>query len=263
MKNLALLLFWLSLLTFVACGGANGPSNPPPSLNASYSFIANSAIAGTNIFTFGGPVQTDPSGNVTANLGIASLAPTNTCFPAGTAISFTGTLNAAGQLALTSAPVAGQVISLTSTVSTDGNNLITTASYTVTGGCLAGDHGRLFVSRMLTGPFTGAFLAGGSLINVTMNFGPMGMPAANGDFPVNATASFTNATGCGFASASTSSGAQNGLAVGFTMASNVAGSSLTFNGTTIDQSGVQFSGQVVVSGGPCDQAKAQVTLKRS
>jgi hypothetical protein len=128
----------------LGCGGSsstttmtNLPANVPV-LNGSYSFIALSRNAGTNIFTFGGPIQTDASGHVTANFGVtsvASAASTNTCFPAGSAGSFTGTLSPQGQLALSSVAINGQTISVTATVSTDGNNFFKgTSSYTIAGG---------------------------------------------------------------------------------------------------------------------------------
>jgi hypothetical protein len=85
--KLALRFFpFLSALLMLGCGGSTTPMTNPlngnaPTLNGSYSFIAGSQIAETNIFTFGGPIQTDANGHVTANFGVTSVAPTNTCFP--------------------------------------------------------------------------------------------------------------------------------------------------------------------------------------
>jgi hypothetical protein len=254
----------------LGCGGSsstttmtNLPANVPV-LNGSYSFIALSRNAGTNIFTFGGPIQTDASGHVTANFGVTSVAPTNTCFPAGSAGSFTGMLSPQGQLALTSVVINGQTISMTATVSTDGNNFFTgTSSYTIAGGCLAGDNGTLFISRLLTGPFTGSFLTTGGLVGVTVTFGQPGLPNADTSFPLTGSATFSNTAGCGgFTTGTLTSGAQPGLEVAFTLASNPAGSTISFNGGILDGSGLQFMGGFVITGGPCDGNKGQVTLKK-
>jgi hypothetical protein len=141
MKLALRFLTCLSVSAMLGCGGGSITKTNPgntPTINGSYSFIALSKNAGTNIFTFGGPIQTDASGHVTANFGVtsvASAASTNTCFPAGSAGSFTGTLSPQGQLALSSVAINGQTISVTATVSTDGNNFFKgTSSYTIAGG---------------------------------------------------------------------------------------------------------------------------------
>src|SRR6476646_3137800 len=220
------------------------PPGNSPTLNGSFSFIAGSHKAGTNIFTFGGPIQTDSNGHVTANFGVTSVGSTNTCFPAGSAGSFTGTLSPQGQLSLTSVAINGQTISVTGTISIDGNNFFGgRPGYTITGGCLGGDHGTFFVSRLLTGPFTGSFLTTNGLVGATVTFGPPGLPNADTSFPLTGTATFSNTAGCGgFTTATMTNGTQPGLIVAFTMATDVAGTTISFNGTTIDGSGLQFVG---------------------
>jgi hypothetical protein len=267
------LRFLLCLFSALILGCGSGSSSSTmtnrsanaPALNGSYSFIALSRNAGTNIFTFGGPIQTDASGHVTANFGVTSIAPTNTCFPAGSAGSFTGTLSPQGQLALSSVVINGQTISVTATVSTDGNNFFRgTSSYTITGGCLAGDSGSLFISRLLTGTFTGSFLASGGLIGVTVNFGPPGLPAADTSLPLTGSATFSNTAGCGgFTTATLTSGTQPGFLAAFTLATNLPGNTISFSGSTLDGTGLQFMGSFAITGGPCDGSKGQVTLKRT
>lgn len=248
-------------------GGAKMPTSTgnPVALNGSYSFIALSQNSGTNIFTLGGPIQTDSSGHVTANFGVTSVGTTNTCFPAGSAGTFTGTLDSQGQLSLTSGAINGQTISLTGSVSTDGNNFFGgRPSYTITGGCLAGDHGTFFVSRLLTGSFTGSFLTTNGLVDVTVAFGPPGMPNPDTSFPLTGTATFSNTAGCGgFSTATVTTGAEPGLSAAFTLATNLAGNTISFTGGTGDSSGLQFIGSFAVTGGPCDGSKGQVTLKRA
>ncbi len=251
----------------LGCGGTKMTTSTgnPPSLNGSFSFIAGSQNAGTNIFTFGGPIQTDSSGHVTANFGVTSIAPTNTCFPAGSAGSFSGTLNPQGQLSLSSVAINGQTISVTANISTDGNNFfLGNSTYTISGGCLAGNHGTLFVSRLLTGAFIGSFLTTGGLVAVTVNFGPPGMPAADTSFPLTGSATFSNTAGCGgFTTATLTTGTQPGLAAAFTLATNLAGNTIIFSGGTGDESGLQFIGTFAITGGPCDGSSGQVTLKRT
>lgn len=267
MKLVVRFLSYLLVSAILGCGSTtmtNIPGNVPV-LNGSYSFIALSRNAGTNIFTFGGPIQTDANGHVTANFGVTSVAPTNTCFPAGSAGSFTGTLSPQGQLALSSVVINGQTISMTATVSTDGNNFLGgNTSYTITGGCLAGDSGSLFISRLLTGPFTGSFLTTSGLVGVTVNFGPPGLPAPDTSFPLTGSATFSNTAGCGgFTTATLTNGTQPGLQVSFILVSNPASNTISFNGTTIDGTGLQFVGGFAITGGPCDGDKGQVTLKKT
>ena len=257
----------LLVSVIIGCGSTT-ITNPPgnsPTLNGSYSFIGLSQNSGTNIFTLGGPIQTDLSGHVTANFGVTSVASTNTCFPAGSAGSFTGTLGPQGQLSLTSGAINGQTISITGTVSTDGNNLISgRPGYTITGGCLGGDHGTFFVSRLLTGSFTGSFLTTNGLVSATVNFGPPGLPNADTSFPLTGTATFSHTTGCGgFTTATMTNGTQPGLNVSITLNTNLAGTPINFSGTTIDESGVQFVGRFAISGGPGNGRNGQVTRKRS
>lgn len=270
MKLVLQFFLFLSALLILSCGGTTTPmtntlSGNAPTLNGSYSFIALSQKAGTNIFTFGGPIQTDASGHVTGNFGITSVAPTNTCFPAGSTVSFTGTLSTQGQLSLTSSAINGQTISMSASVSTDGNNFVGgKTSYSITGGCLGGDSGTLFITRLLTGTFTGSFLTTNGLVGVTVSFGLPGMPNPDTSFPLTGSATFTNTAGCGgFTTATLTTGAEPGLAAAFTLASNPAGSTISFSGGTLDGSGMQFIGGFTVTGGPCDGSNGQVTLKRS
>lgn len=264
MKLVVRFLSCLLVSAILGCGSGTitNPRGNPPALNGSYSFIALSKNAGTNIFTFGGPIQTDTNGHVTANFGVTSVGSTNTCFPAGSAGSFTGTLSPQGQLSLTSGAINGQTISVTGTISTDGNNLFTgRPSYTITGGCLGGDNGSLFVSTLLTGPFTGSFLATGGLIGVTVTFGPPGLPNPDTSFPLTGTATFTNTAGCGgFTTATLTSGAEPGLQAAFTMATNLPGNTISFTGGADGQG---FGGSFAITGGPCNGSSGQVTLKRS
>ncbi len=258
---------FLVILTLLAngCGSSTMNQPPvanPPSLSGGFSFNGTSQNASTNTIFIGGTLQSSGS-NVSGTMGITTNPGITTCFPAGSSAAFTGTINGQGQLMLTSAPIAGQVITLTAMVTNDGN-FFSNAAYSVSGGCLGGDQGRVFVSHLLSGTYTGSFFAGGSLVNVSVNFGQPGMPTITGSFPLTAGATFTNTASCGgFSSAGTEGGAQSGLAVGFTMTSNVPGTILMFNGTSIDSSGTMFSGTVGIVGGPCDATQTPITLRKA
>ena len=259
-------LTFLFLLVVIGCGGGT-MTQPPvafnaPPLSGSFSFIGTSQNSNTTTIFVGGALQRDSSGQVSGTMGITTNPNVTTCFPAGSNAAFSGTINGQGQLMLTSAPVAGQVITLNATVSSDGN-FFSKSTYSVAGGCLGGDQGGVFASHLLNGTYTGSFFAGGSLVNVSVNFGQPGMPSATGTFPITAGATFTNTAPCGGFSSAGTEGAQSGLAVGFTLASNVAGTSLTFSGTSIDSSGTMFSGSVAIVGGPCDTTQAAITLKKT
>jgi hypothetical protein len=266
MKKPALCLCCLFALFIVACGGGNNmmmqqqPPVPFTPLNGSFGFIAGSQVTNTNTFTVGGTLQTDAKGNVSGVLGIASIVPTNSCFSAGTTASFTGMISQ-GRLTLTSAAINGQMVNLAVTVSSDGN-FFSNGSFTVTGGCLNGDHGMVSATRLVTGAYTGTFALNGNMVNVTVNFNQPGIPGPDGSFAITAGATFTNNSACGFTSAGTESGAQSGLAVGFTMASNAA-SIFNFVGNSVDTSATMISGSFGVFSGPCDQMKGTVTLKKS
>lgn len=259
-------LSFLFLVLVIGCGGGT-MTQPPvafnsPPLSGSFSFDGTSQNANTNTIFVGGALQSDSGGHVSGTMGITTNPNVTTCFPEGSSAAFTGTLDGQGRLMLTSAPVAGQVITLGAMVSSDGN-FISNATYSVTGGCLSGDMGGVFVSHLLNGTYTGSFFAGGNLISLSADFGLPGMPSTTGSFPLNPTATFSNTAACGgFTSASTASGAQSGLAVGFNMTPNVANTTLTFSGTSIDSSGTMFSGTVAIAGGPCDATQAPVTLKK-
>jgi hypothetical protein len=266
MKLVVRFLLYLLVSAILGCGGGSttmtNSGGKSPTLNGSYSFIALSKNAGTNIFTFGGPIQTDTSSHVTGNFGVTSVGSTNTCFPAGSAGSFTGTLSPQGQLALTSVAINGQTISVTGTMSTDGFNVFSgRPSYTITGGCLGGDNGSLFVSTLLSGSFTGSFLATGGLIGVTVTFGPPGLPRADTSFPLSGTATFTNTAGCGgFTTATLTNGSQPWLNASFDLATNLAGNTISFSGGTDSH---DFGGSFAITGGPCNGSSGQVTLKKA
>jgi len=117
---------------------------------------------------------------------------------------------------------------------------------------------------LLTGSFTGSFLTTNGLVGATVTFGPPGLPNADTSFPLTGAATFSNTAGCGgFTTATMTSGTQPGLSVAFTLATNLAGNTISFNGGTIDGTGLQFVGGFAITGGPCNGNTGQVTLKKA
>ena len=47
-------------------------TTPPPSLGGVWAFYADSDVGFQNVFRFGGPLQSDPSGNDDATVGISA-----------------------------------------------------------------------------------------------------------------------------------------------------------------------------------------------
>lgn len=229
-------------------------------MNGNFSFTAASQALSPNMVFIGGPLQTDSMGNVSGTLGVSNSV--SNCIALGTTAMFSGSINAQNQLMLTSAPINGQVITLNTMVSADGNFFSSNGTYSVAGGCLAGDHGGLQGQHLLTGMYSGSVLIGGNPINVTLNFNSPGTPDAMGAFPLRASATFANTTACGgFTGLSTEGGSQSGLAVGFTLGAG-ANPVVTFGGSAIDGSAAMLVGTMGLSGGPCNSMSGQITLKK-
>lgn len=261
MKRSALLLCSLGLLALTSCGGKMTPpvvTSPFISLNGNFSFTGASQAFSPNMIFIGGPLQTDSTGHVSGMLGISNSV--SNCITAGTVSAFTGMIDSMNLLTLTSAPINGQVISFTATARP--NETFASGTYTVAGGCLAGDHGSLQAQHLLTGSYTGSVLINGSPINVTLNFAPPGSPDATGAYSIQASGTFSNTVACGgFTSLSTEGGSQAGLMVSFKMAAG-ASPVLSFSGTTIDGTANMLSGTLGITGGPCDQLKGTLNLSK-
>jgi hypothetical protein len=246
----------------VSCGG--GKMTPPITvnpfmpLNGNFSFTGASQAFSPNVIFIGGTLQTDNNGRVSGTLGVANSV--SNCIAAGTMAAFTGTIDSTNLLTLTSAAINGQVISFTATARP--NQTFAAGTYSVTGGCLSGDHGSLQAQHLLTGSYTGSVVINGNPMNVTINFGTPGTPDSAGDFPLQAGATFTNTAACGgFTGLTTEGGSQNGLAVSFKLAAG-ANPVLSFSGTTVDSTANMLNGTLGITGGPCDQLKGTIALSK-
>jgi hypothetical protein len=262
MKRLALLLFSFGLVSLMSCGG--NMKSPPVvvspfiSLNGNFSFTGTSQAFSPNMIFIGGPMQTDSNGHISGMLGVSNSV--SNCITTGTTAAFTGNIDGMNVVSLTSAPINGQVVSFSTTARPNGT--FAAGTYSVAGGCLAGDHGSLQAQHLLTGTYTGSVLINGSPINVALNFAPPGPPDATGAYSIQASGTFTNTAACGgFASLSTEGGSQDGLMVSFKMAAG-ASPVLSFSGTTIDGTANMLSGTLGITGGPCDQLKGTLNLSK-
>lgn len=188
------------------------------------------------------------------------------CFPAGGTVTFTGNVSPQGTVGLASASVNGQIINVTGTVSTAGTNgvgYLANATYTVTGECLGGDQAQLSPFEMLNGTLAGSFQTANGLIGITVTFAAPRLPATDGAYPMNGTATFTNAGGCGgFTSAQVQSGTDYEVNKSFILLTNT-GSTITIDRTTGDGMGQQFAGGFAIAGGPCDSATGEIQLSNA
>lgn len=234
-------------------------NNPFIPMNGNFSFTGTSQALSPNVIFIGGPLQTDSNGHVSGMLGVSNSA--SNCITAGTTAAFTGTIDSTNLVTLTGAAINGQVISFTATARPNGT--FAAGTYSVTGGCLTGDHGSLQAQHLLTGVYTGSVLINGNPMNVSINFGSPGTPDAAGGFPLQAAATFTNTAACGgFTGLATEGGSQTGLAVSFQLGAG-ANPVVSFSGTTIDGTANMMSGTLAITGGPCDQLKGTVTLSKA
>ena len=261
MNKLTSSLFVLMALTLVSCGGGAMKTAPVSftAMNGNFSFAAVSQTLSPNKIFIGGRLQTDSMGRVSGMLGVSNSV--SNCIALGTTAMFTGTINSANQLMLTSAPLNGQMITLNVMVSADGN-FFSAGSYSVSGGCLNGDMGSMQAQHLLTGNYAGSVVINGSPIAVTLMFNAPGTPDAAGAFPLMAAGTFTNTAACGgFTGLSTEGGSQTGLAVGFTLGAG-ANPVVSFGGSAIDGSAAMLVGTMGISGGPCNAMSGQITLKK-
>jgi hypothetical protein len=264
MKKPALILLCLiclcCLVSTVSCGGSSMPQNNPVNFamrNGNFSFTGASQAFAPNKLFIGGELDIDGLGRISGTLGISNSA--SSCVPLGTTAMFTGSEDAQHHIMLTSAPINGQVITINTTISLDGN-FFTQSSYSVTGGCLAGDHGSITAQHLLSGAYLGSVLINGTPISVNVDFLLPGTPDAAGVFPLTAIGNFGNTNACGgFNTLSAEGGSQNILAVNFALAAG-ASPVVSFAGSTIDSSSKKLTGTISISGGPCDQMSGQTTL---
>jgi hypothetical protein len=148
------------LMLLVGCGGGgNSSSNPPP---PAANLTGNWQAAGTSSVTSG--QQTVVFGNLmqTGDQVSGMLTLSSSCFGYVQAVNFTGILQGMN-LTLTSNAVNSQVLTITATTDAKGSNI--SGTYSVQGGCAAGDQGNFAGNKIpaLDGNWTAQFAGASGL----------------------------------------------------------------------------------------------------
>lgn len=252
------------LVLIVGCGSSSmmSPNTPPPNTPNSVVLAGNfglSVASQTNpatTYQIGGPLQSNSSGAVT---GTVRIETGSSCFDPTLNVAVNGTITSAGQLTLT-AIFQTQTITLNAMVSADGKT-ISGGTYTIAGGCAAGDHGTFsgFQVPMINGTYVGTFSAGGSTVSMSLQ---LSQSAAN-NFALSGKATFSNGSSCGLTTANILAG-ETGFITGADIKTTLLDPSLTvvggFGGLVTDSTAHTINGTVTLTSGACLGTFAQVSL---
>lgn len=247
-------------LGILGCGSSMTPpmvGGPPPTMSGSFGMTAVSTSSGTLVF--GGPIQSTPTGSVTATMRVDKTA----CFDFFTPLTFTGNISSGGQLSMTSSPFQSQTVTVSGMVSSDGTT-ISGGTFSISGGCAAGVHGTLtgFQVPLVNATYSGSFTAGGSTIGVTVVLNQFNNP---NNFGLSGSAAFTNGSACGLTSANIISG-ETGFIAGADVRAGMMDSTVTLvanlNGTLTDATIKSFQGTLGLPNGPCTGTVVSVTLTK-
>lgn len=150
-------------MLLVGCGGGGSSiSNPPPrtpNLTGNWQAAGTSSVtSGQQTLVFGSLMQTGDRVS-----GILTLS--SSCFGYVQAVNFTGTLQGRN-VTLTSNAVNSQVLRMTGTTDAKGNSI--SGTYSVQGGCAAGDQGNFAGNKIpaLDGNWTAQFAGSGLSFNL-------------------------------------------------------------------------------------------------
>jgi hypothetical protein len=209
------LLAGVFALALSGCGASDNLALTPG--NWSMTAVSSSGAAGT--FYIGGNLTQNGSTLAGTMLVVSS------CIDPSQPVAFTGTVNGK-KVTLTSASASGEVIAVTAT-GTTGSAL--TGTYSVTGGCDAGDSGTLTatavpsISATWSGPISGS---GGPNVTLAIAFTQAATASSDGTYALTGNVTFTG-----------SSCSINGTVD----SSFIAGPYLVVNGTTNEQDGTTGS----------------------
>lgn len=196
MKRTVICAAVCAALFALGCGGGDGGSPHSPDNNDStakiiggnWAILASSAVYANQQAMIGGSL-TQSGAALTATMHIFA---TSECYDLETAVHFTGTVSGA-TIRLTSEPVSGQVITVTGTIT---SNRTIAGTYTIEGGCAAGDRGS--ASALAVDPISGTWKAreqsGSQSIVTTAVLTQAATANLDGIFPLTGTVSFTGPT---------------------------------------------------------------------
>jgi hypothetical protein len=192
MRVFACTLTLISLLAFTSCGGGGGSStgggsNGGPQNSSLTS--GNWSIVATSTFTMGtsylGGSLTQSGSNLSAVLHIDG----SSCYDISTDVPLNGSISGTN-FTLTSAAVNSQVISVAGTVSSAS---ALQGTYSIAGGCSAGDHGNIaaVIVPSISGTWKAVDNSSGTPVTITGTITQSATPTVDGIFPL--TGNFTYA----------------------------------------------------------------------
>jgi hypothetical protein len=264
MKGLCHLLALATTVLLSGCAGVPGPGptsivtqpappatqNPqpptPPDIVGNWQLTAASTVAGRPPLTFAGGL-----GEVGTTASGALHVDGSSCFDRLSTMGLTGTVTT-GATSLTSTTLNGQVVTFTGTFSDAGF----TGTYSVSGGCDAGDQGTLSGIRITLSDadaWSGTFTSAQQKFNASGSFAQANSPSSDGSLGITGTATFD--TPCFSAQALSPGSFPSGS---FLLGNVVSLQIATGNGTvsfvgTVDPSTEFITGTYNVAGGTCDQ----------
>jgi hypothetical protein len=272
MKHVASTLLLSALVLVCGCGaggvrdegarkvpaaGLPVPTPHGPNIVGNWHFSTTSTIAGTPPLTIDGSIEQSGS-----SVSGAVHVDGSNCFDLLTTMLLTGTLTDSN-VALTSAPVAGQVAIFTLTSSSTDNAF--TGTFTINGGCANGEQADLtgikipFIASTLGGAFTSFE---GKTFDVAGDIAQSG-DSADGSFALSGTVTFS--TSC-FSSGTIMPGMfpSGSFIIGTSVAIEIetGNGTVAFLGTLNPNTG-GISGGYKVFGGSCDQTGTAALITSS
>ena len=182
------------LLLFTACGGgdSSGGTNPNNTqlTSGNWGIEATSQVLPSNGTAYIGGNINHSGTSITGVMHIFN----SSCFDFGTNIYFSGTSNG-NSINFTSAPMDGQVVSVTATAS--GSKSLS-GTYSIAGGCSAGDHGTIsgtFVPS-ISGTWKATETVGSQTLTTTATVTQQATADQWGTFPLSGSITFAGPTTC-------------------------------------------------------------------
>ena len=248
-------IFLVLPVILAGCGGSSsGVLNTSPvyaDLSGNWNFI----LTPSNQLSFGpilGGYLASANGSVAGTLH----ANGSSCYPVTQDIPVTGSVTPAGVLTLRSATVAGQILSMSGNAfaltgsSSDAISGVFSGTYTISGGCAAGENGT--VAGTLISPVNGDYagsLRSDSGLSIGVNFDATQTgPNADGEYGVSGTVSFSGSL-C-FSTGTITSSTIYGQFIDVTIAASNGGT-MQFTGEILDTEPMTIDGLYSMTAGNC------------
>jgi hypothetical protein len=273
LKHLSNTLWLLSTLVILGgCGTGGGTprpaqlsqTQPAPTQPAANNSETN--VTGNWQFSMTSTVSKAPSLTMAGSINRSGNAVTGTvhvdgsnCFDHLTTTSLAGTVSDSN-ISLTSESISGQVITLNGTIARDA----LTGSYTIDGGCAAGDQGNVtgvnipYIGNTLGGTFTPS---GGQTFDISGDWAQNASASSDGSFGLTGTVTFSGSClGSGTITSGTFPSGSYIMGTSVALEIQTSNGTLTFVGKlSTDRS--EISGSYVVSDSACnDTGKAVLVV---